>query len=69
MKTIVLQGDKVKNIVDIKKEGKLSGLTHAIYFDELKPAELEAARAVGLTIVSFKQALEEGEAAGAQTFD
>jgi long-chain acyl-CoA synthetase len=33
IKTIVLSSDKIKNVVDLKKEGKLTKLTHAIYFD------------------------------------
>lgn len=69
MKTIVLQGDKLKNIVDLKKEGKLRQLTHAIYYDEVKQTEIEGAQSAGLTVIPYVQALEEGKAMGAQEFD
>jgi long-chain acyl-CoA synthetase len=35
----VLSADKLKNIVELKKEGKLPLLTHVVYFDEVKPAD------------------------------
>jgi hypothetical protein len=38
-----LSADKIKNITDLKKEGKIPKTTHVIYFDEMKPADLEAA--------------------------
>lgn len=40
IKTVVLSADKIKNIVDLKKEGKIPKTTHIIYFDEVKPADL-----------------------------
>jgi long-chain acyl-CoA synthetase len=43
IKTIVLSADKIKNITDLKKEGKIPKTTHVIYFDEMKPADLEGA--------------------------
>jgi long-chain acyl-CoA synthetase len=39
IKTCVLSADKLKNIVELKKEGKLPLLTHVVYFDEVKPAD------------------------------
>jgi long-chain acyl-CoA synthetase len=38
-----LSADKIKNIIDLKKEGKLPKVTNVIYFDELKSADLESA--------------------------
>lgn len=58
IKTIVLSADKIKNITDLKKEGKIPKTTHVIYFDEMKPADLEAAQASGLTLVSYAEALK-----------
>jgi len=43
IKTVVLSADKIKNIVDLKKEGRIPKVTHIIYFDEVKPADLSAA--------------------------
>ena len=34
IKTLVLSADKLKIILEIKASGKLSTLTHLIYFDE-----------------------------------
>jgi len=60
MKTVVLTADKVKNLVDLKKEGKITKTTHIIYFDELKQADIDAAVASGLTVVKYEDALSEG---------
>lgn len=43
IKTCVLSADNLKNILELKKEGKIPLLTHAIYFDEVKPADREVA--------------------------
>lgn len=53
IKTVILSADKIKNLVDLKKEGKISRCTHLIYFDEAKPAEIEAGEAAGLTFVKL----------------
>jgi hypothetical protein len=58
-----LSADKLKNIVELKKEGKIPLLTHVIYFDEVKPADKQLAEANGLTIVSYAEALKEGREA------
>jgi len=60
IKTVVLSADKLKNIIDLKKEGKIALNTHIIYFDEAKPADLEAAAQVGITCVKLGDALAEG---------
>lgn len=60
IKTLVLSADKVKNITELKKEGKIPLVTHIIYFDELKPADVEAAKALGLTVVTYAEALRQG---------
>jgi long-chain acyl-CoA synthetase len=44
IKTVVVSGDKIKNIAELKKEGKIKLLTHIIYFDVAKPADLELAQ-------------------------
>lgn len=60
-KTIVLSADKLKNIFELKKEGRIKGTTHIIYFDELKEADLKNAETVGLTLVSYAEALKQGQ--------
>jgi long-chain acyl-CoA synthetase len=62
IKTCVLSADKLKNLVELKKEGKIPLLTHVIYFDEVKPADVEAAQQNGLTLVSYATVLEKGAA-------
>ena len=70
IKTVVLSADKLKNIVELKKEGKIGLLTHVIYFDEVKPADLEAAKSSGLTLESYANVLKEGrELADKPVFD
>lgn len=60
IKTIVLSGDKLKNIVELKKEGKIGMLTHVIYFDEAKPEDIELGVSNGLQIVKYEDAIKEG---------
>lgn len=50
----------MKNIIDLKKEGKLTKVTHIIYFDNLTTVELESAKQVGITIVKYEDAIAEG---------
>jgi len=69
IKTIVLSADKIKNIVDLKKEGKIPKVTQVIYFDELKPADFESAKAAGLTLVSYAQVMHMGRDIGKQVYD
>jgi long-chain acyl-CoA synthetase len=68
-KTVVLSADKLKNIVELKKEGKIKGTTHIIYFDELKEADILNASSLGLTLVPYAEALRLGKEAGKQTYD
>ena len=62
MKTIVCSADKVKNIVELKQQGKIPSLTHVIYFEDFKPVEIDEieANTSGLTLIRYKDALEEG---------
>ena len=69
IKTIVLSADKIKNIIDLKKEGKIPKITHVIYFDELKPADLESAQGVGLTLISYAEVMQKGREVGKQAYD
>lgn len=62
IKTIVLSADKMKNIIDLKSEGKIKQLTHVIFFDEAKEADLQAAHAAGLTVIKYNDAIAEGAA-------
>lgn len=64
IKTVVCQADKIKNIVGLKKEGKIPSVTHLIYFEEFKPLEinLQEAEAAGLTMIKYADVLEEGKA-------
>jgi long-chain acyl-CoA synthetase len=44
IKTIVLSSDKIKTILELKKQGKISTLTHIIYMDDLNAADNEVAK-------------------------
>jgi hypothetical protein len=55
IKTVVCSADKVKNVVDLKKQGKIPSTTHVIYFDEIKPVEIDEVEAntCGLKLVKY----------------
>lgn len=61
MKTVFCSADKIKNLVDLKANGKIQTVTHIFYYDDAKAADLEAGAAAGLTITSFSTVLEEGK--------
>ena len=61
MRTVVLSGDKLRNISDLKSKGKISSTTHIIYYDEAKPADIEHAKSSGLTVVTFADVIAEGK--------
>lgn len=60
IKTIVLSSDKVKVILDLKKNGKIPNVSHIIYMDDLNGADEELAKDLGVTLVNFKEAVKEG---------
>ena len=43
IKTLVCSADKIKNIAELKKEGKVPQLSHIVYFDKATPELLSAA--------------------------
>jgi long-chain acyl-CoA synthetase len=58
MKTVICSADKIKTLADLKASGKIATTTHVIHFDEAKKADVEAAQAAGITVVSFASAIE-----------
>jgi long-chain acyl-CoA synthetase len=60
LRTLVCSADKIKNIRELKTAGKIPSTTHVIYFDEVEPEELSQASSCGLTLVSFKEVVNEG---------
>lgn len=58
MKTVICSADKIKTLADLRASGKISTTTHVIHFDDAKQADLEAAQAAGLTVVSYTSAIE-----------
>lgn len=58
IKTVVTQADKVKGLVDLKKDGKLPLMQVIIYFDEVKKEDIEAATAADITMLKFEEILE-----------
>ena len=59
MKTCVCQADKIENLLQLKKEGKVKTLTHIITFEEVKPVQVDkvALDAAGLTLIHYKDVL------------
>jgi long-chain acyl-CoA synthetase len=64
MKTVICSGDKIKTLAELKSGGKISTTTDVIYFDEAKPADVEAAKAAGINLVSYADAVAQGKALG-----
>lgn len=60
IKAVVLSADKIKNILELKKEGKIPQATHIIYFDDVKAEDIELAQQTGVTIVKYADAIAEG---------
>lgn len=50
---MVCSADKVKNIIDLKKDGKIKHTTHIIYFEENKKIEIDEIEAstLGMTLL------------------
>lgn len=61
-KTVVCEAERVQNIVSLKKDGKINKVAHIIYMVPFKPYQVdeEEAKAAGLTITKFKDAVEAG---------
>ena len=53
IRTVFCIGDKIRNISDLKAQGKISSTTHLIYYDDARPEDLEHAKDNGLTILSY----------------
>jgi long-chain acyl-CoA synthetase len=60
MRTVVLSGDKIRNISELKSKGKISSTTHIIYYDDAKLADIEHAKSSGLTVLTFAEIIAEG---------
>jgi long-chain acyl-CoA synthetase len=60
IRTVVTTSDKVKSLLDFKKEGKLPLVTHIISMDDLKQGDKDASEQVGVKLVSFATAIAEG---------
>lgn len=65
IKTVVCSADKVKNIVDLKKQGKIKTTTHVIYFNDVKEVEIDEVEAntCGIKLIKYLDALEKGKLA------
>ena len=60
IKTVVCSADKIKNIVELKTEGKIDKLTHIIHFDKATREEIESAQSSGITLIPYEEAVSEG---------
>ena len=60
MKTLFLSAEKIKNILDLKSQGKIKDLTHMIYFDEASSEVLEKAKQIGIELIEYRKVVEMG---------
>lgn len=61
IKTLACSADKIKTVLDLKKDGRIEKLTHIIYFDEVKPADKDLAQSVGVTLLDYATVCVQGE--------
>ncbi len=61
IRTVFLSSDKIRNISDLKAQGKISQTTHIIYYDDANPADVEHAKNSGLTVHAFAHVITEGK--------
>lgn len=57
---MICEADKVKNLISLKRDGKVPDLTDIIYFTDFKPYPLESSPSYGLTLTSFPEAIAQG---------
>lgn len=61
MKTVFCSSDKVKTLLELKKDGKVSQLTHIVYFDEATQNDLDLSHELGVTMIRYENAIAEGK--------
>jgi len=59
-KTIVCAADKIRNLLEIKNEGKIEDLTHIVHFDDAKKEDQDFANEVGITLIRLEDVIKEG---------
>lgn len=69
MKTVFCSADKVKTLLDLKKEGKVENLIHIIYFDDASDSDKEVAQQLGISLASYDEAINEGKQVGKVEWD
>ncbi|TNV82230.1 hypothetical protein FGO68_gene15799 [Halteria grandinella] len=60
IKTVICEADKVKNLINLKRDGKVPHLTDIIYFTDFKPYPLDSSPSYGLTLTSFPDVIAQG---------
>jgi len=56
IKTVFCSADKIKNIVDLKKQGKIQTVTHIIYFDDFSGVlqdKIKISTSVQISVIKF----------------
>ena len=61
IKTVVSSSDKLKTLLDLKREGKLPLMQAIIYFDEAKKEDLDAAVANEVKLYRYEDVISEGK--------
>jgi long-chain acyl-CoA synthetase len=72
IKTVFCSADKIINILDLKKQGKLPTVTHIIYFDDFSGKEqdtIEASASAKVALVKWEECVAEGKQLQEISFD
>jgi long-chain acyl-CoA synthetase len=72
IKTVFCSADKIKNIVDLKKQGKIQTVTHIIYFDDfsgVQQDEIEISTTAQISVIRFEDCVAEGKKLAINDFD
>jgi len=57
---VVCSADKIKNLIELKTEGKIEKLTHVIYFDQNSEDQINKAGESGITLIPYEEVVREG---------
>jgi long-chain acyl-CoA synthetase len=60
IKTIICSADKVKILLDLKRDGKLHHLTAIVYFDNVKADEQKQQDELGIRLYDYQEVIKEG---------
>lgn len=67
IKVVFCSADKINNIIDLKKQGKIPTVTHIVYFDDFsgqEQDEIEASTSAKISLIKWETCVSEGKKLG-----